>query len=324
MVSKRAPIGYVARLKRESAFNQGCLAVVPDPAVLRSDFLTWALSVRGNELNVLGRGTTFMELSAGDLASAVFQLPSLDQQRAIADYLDRETAKIDALIEQQERLIATLRERSSAFREHQLLSRTAARKTTARRAFTKVSRPAVSGLEVITAYRDGRVTHRSNRRDDGYTMSDLEHGYQEIRPGEIVFHALDGFAGAVGVSDSHGNATPVYHVCTPTQGDDPEFLALYLRQLGTCGLLSTLAPNVRQRSVDFRNWSTFGRIPLELPEPQVQRDAVRAIKASERRIDELIQTAERFIELSRERRAALITAAVTGQIEVGAAWAAKH
>lgn len=255
-------------------------------------------------------------IGASQVRALALPVPPPDEQRAIADYLDHETAKIDALIEKQERLIAALRERSAGFREHHLLGRADARSTSVRRALARVSRPAVPGLEVITAYRDGRVTRRSNRRDDGYTMSDLEHGYQEIRPGEIVFHALDGFAGAVGVSDSHGNATPVYHVCTPTQDDDAEFIALYLRQLGTSGLLSTLAPNVRQRSVDFRNWSTFGRVPLELPEPQAQRDAVRAIQTSERQIDELIEKAERLIKLSGERRAALIAAAVTGQIDV--------
>ena len=41
-------------------------------------------------------------------------MPPLDEQRAIADYLDRETARIDTLIEEQQRLIEMLRERRSA------------------------------------------------------------------------------------------------------------------------------------------------------------------------------------------------------------------
>ncbi|WP_332642617.1 hypothetical protein [Aeromicrobium sp.] len=246
-------------------------------------------------------------------------VPDLHEQRAIADYLDRETAQIDALIEKQERLIATVRERLDAVKERHLLGRSDVRVTTVRRALTKRSRRAVIGLGVITAYRDGRVTKRSNRREEGYTMSDLEQGYQEILPGEVVFHGMDGFAGAVGVSDSHGNATPVYHACVPSGVDDPEFIALHLRQLGTSGLLATLAPNVRQRSVDFRNWATFGRVPLELPDPEAQRRAVKDIRYQEARVALLVAKAERLIELSRERRAALITAAVTGQIDVGSA-----
>jgi type I restriction enzyme S subunit len=69
-----------------------------------------------------------------------------------------------------------------------------------------LARRAVRGLGVVTAYRDGTVTLRSNRRDEGYTLSDTEHGYQEVRPGDVVFHALDGFAGAVGYPTA--TATP--------------------------------------------------------------------------------------------------------------------
>ena len=45
-------------------------------------------------------------------------VPPLEEQRAIADYLDRETARIDTLIEEQQRLIEMLRERRSALRTH--------------------------------------------------------------------------------------------------------------------------------------------------------------------------------------------------------------
>jgi len=171
-------------------------------------------------------------------------------------------------------------------------------------------------LGVITAYRDGTVTLRSNRRDAGYTFSDTEQGYQEIRPGDLVFHALDGFAGAIGVSDSHGNATPVYHVCEPVAGDDPEYVAMLLRYLGVSGFLATQAPNVRERSVDFRNWAMLARIPLALPGVEEQRAAVVDIQAQISRVDTLITEAERFIELAQERRSALITAAVAGQLDV--------
>lgn len=169
---------------------------------------------------------------------------------------------------------------------------------------------------MVTAYRDGTVTLRSNRRDEGYTFSDTEHGYQEVCAGDLVFHALDGFAGAVGISDSHGNATPVYHVCEMISDDDPAYLALLLRHLGVSGYLATQAPSVRQRSVDFRNWSTFARIPVALPSADVQRDVIAEVREQTAKINTLIAETERFIELARERRSALITAAVTGQIDV--------
>lgn len=162
----------------------------------------------------------------------------------------------------------------------------------------------------MTAYRDGAVTLRSNRREDGYTFSFTENGYQEIRRGDLVFHALDGFAGAVGVSDSDGNASPVYHVCQAVMGDDHRYLAILLRHLGTSGFLATQAPNVRERSVDFRNWATFARVPLLLPLPEEQRLLADYLNRETDRIDTLIEEQQHLIEMLRERRRALATGAV--------------
>ncbi|MFV5992883.1 restriction endonuclease subunit S [Streptomyces sp. NPDC056231] len=262
------------------------------------------------------RTATLPSLSRDVLRSIPIPLPPIEEQHAIADYLDRETARIDTLIEEQQRLIALLRERRDAEADDLLRSPSEARHTTVKRVLQPLSRPAASGLGVITAFRDGIVTLRSNRREEGYTFSNTENGYQEVRPGDLVFHALDGFAGAVGVSDSHGNATPVYHVCVATAGDDVAYVARLLRYLGRSGFLATQAPNVRERSVDFRNWSMFGRLPLTLPPVDEQRRIAAHLDEQAAKVDQLITETERFIELARERRAALITAAVTGQIDV--------
>lgn len=252
------------------------------------------------------------------LADMPIALPPIDEQRLIARYLDSETARIDELLEQQRALIETLRERRTAARDAHLAGRDGKRSTTVRRVLQPMNRPPAPGLGVVTAYRDGVVTLRSNRRDDGYTFSDSEQGYQEVLPGDLVFHALDGFAGAVGLSDSHGVCTPVYHVCRVVTDDVPEYVAMLLRHLGTSGFLAAQAPNVRERSVDFRNWQTFARIPLYLPSPKEQREIVADISQRTLEIDTLVAKAGHFVELARERRGALINAAVTGQIDVRA------
>lgn len=250
------------------------------------------------------------------IADMAFGVPPKVEQTAITSFLNRETAQIDALIEEQQRLVDMLNERRQAVLDEHFRGTEGKRLTRVKQVLQDVPRPAVPGLGVVTAYRDGVVTLRSNRRDDGYTLSDSEHGYQEIQPGDLVFHALDGFAGAVGISVSHGNATPVYHACTAVAGDDLEYVAQLLRYLGVSGFLATQAPSTRQRSVDFRNWSTFGRIPLALPPVQEQRRVVARLSEQTAKIDTLISETERFIELAKERRSALITAAVTGQIDV--------
>ena len=253
------------------------------------------------------------------IADMPIAVPPHEEQEAIVDYLDRETAQIDTLISKQEQLIATLRERTSSLRSSLLAEDGERRRTVVRRALEKLNRVPLAGQGVITAYRDGVVTLRSNRREGGYTFSDTEAGYQGIEPGDVVFHALDGFAGAVGVSDSRGVGSPGYHVCRPRGGVDPNYVAELLRFLGTSGFLTQQAPNVRERSIDFRNWQTFARVPLELPDLERQKAVVRKLAEHDRLTASLSAKAERFIELAKERRAALITAAVTGQIDVRAA-----
>ena len=73
--------------------------------------------------------------------------------------------------------------------------------------------------EIVTAFRDGQVTLRSNRRTDGFTMADKEVGYQHICEGDLVVHSMDGGFGAIGVSDSCGKASPVVHAYTSNSCD---------------------------------------------------------------------------------------------------------
>ena len=63
---------------------------------------------------------------------------------------------------------------------------------------------------VITCFRDGEVTLRSNRREDGFTFAIQEIGYQGVDVGDLVVHGMDGFAGAIGISDSRGKASPAH------------------------------------------------------------------------------------------------------------------
>ena len=80
-----------------------------------------------------------------------------------------------------------------------------------------LQKPVNEDDEVITCFRDGEVTLRRNRRELGFTMSDKEIGYQGIDIGDLVVHGMDGFAGAIGISDSRGKASPVLNVLETEQ-----------------------------------------------------------------------------------------------------------
>lgn len=290
------------------------------PFAERADgrFLDYALqdALSAGRVDLVTSTATIPHFTADKVSKFEIGAPPLDEQRAIADFLDRETGQIDALVAKQEEFVALLRERREALLDAEFQTGEGKRRTTVRQAVVRLIRMPTPGSGVVTAYRDGVVTLRASRRADGYTMSEAEAGYQEVCPGDIVFHALDGFAGAVGISDSLGQCSPVYHVCRPRYDDDSRYLALLIRYLGTSGFLSTQAPSTRQRSVDFRNWGTFARVPLMLPSVEHQMAFVAEFRRQETGIGSLIAKAQEHIAFAKERRAALITAAVTGQIGV--------
>jgi type I restriction enzyme S subunit len=174
---------------------------------------------------------------------------------------------------------------------------------------TKRERPVRSGDAVVTAFRDGQVTLRSARRDEGFTLSDQEIGYQGVEPGDLVIHGLDAFAGSVGVSDSRGKCSPVYHVCRATNDADARFVAYALRAEAASGYLALQAGNVRQRAVDFRNWQTLAHIVVPCPPPHIQRAIADFLDAETTRIDRIIAARQRQIALVRQRLAAAIVEA---------------
>lgn len=178
--------------------------------------------------------------------------------------------------------------------------------------FHKMDRSVRDEDQVVTAFRDGEVTLRSNRRTEGFTFSIKEIGYQGVRRGDLVIHAMDGFAGAIGVSDSDGKCSPVYSVCVAQ--DDTEVNLFYygylLRHMALTGFILSLAKGIRERSTDFR-YNVFGELFLPLPLPSEQCAIAAFLHRETAHIDALISEQRRLIELLQERRAAVISHAVT-------------
>lgn len=113
ILSTRAPIGYVVRAGTELSTNQGCKSLVPRVS-MEPQFFQYVLGAARPALQASGNGTTFMELSTVALGSIRLPVPSLAEQRRIADYLDAESAQVDELIAEQEHLVVLLLERREA------------------------------------------------------------------------------------------------------------------------------------------------------------------------------------------------------------------
>lgn len=178
--------------------------------------------------------------------------------------------------------------------------------------FNRMERPVRPEDDVVTAFRDGQVTLRTNRRTEGFTNAIQEHGYQGIRKGDLVIHAMDAFAGAIGVSDSDGKSTPVYAACLP-RGEYPVnsyYYAYLLRYMAHSGYIESLSKGIRERSTDFR-FAEFRELPLPIPDKDEQDRIVVFLDQKTAEIDAAIAKKERLIELLDEQKSILINSLVT-------------
>ena len=178
--------------------------------------------------------------------------------------------------------------------------------------FKKIERKVNEEDQIVTCFRDGQVTLRANRRTEGFTNALKEHGYQGIRKGDLVIHAMDAFAGAIGISDSDGKATPVYSVCLPhdKQKIDVYFYAYYLRNLALSGFISSLAKGIRERSTDFR-YADFAELLLPIPSYLEQQKIAQFLDDKTAKIDQAVDLAEKQIALLKEHKQIMIQNAVT-------------
>ncbi len=336
-------------INRMRAF-QGALGIAPedgvvspDYAVLRVDsrvdkrwlnyFLTSGFTVATMASLVRGIGGTEAgnvrtpRLNISDLQSMTAPLVSAGEQRAIADYLDREIARIDTLIKEQQRLIEMLRERRRAVVLHAIYEPISAGVVT-----DKLGRSAHIGngstpRRESTAYWDGgdipwlnsSVVNESRvmRAEQFVTAVALRECHLPVvAPGSVL-------VGLTGQGKTRGTATILdieatvnQHVAYVTPDRNmwlPEYLLWSLR-----------ASYDELRRLSEENGSTKGGLTCEalkqfrlaVPALGEQRRIAAYLDQQTAKIDALIEESERFIEFARERRAALITAAVTGQIDV--------
>lgn len=178
--------------------------------------------------------------------------------------------------------------------------------------FKKEERPVRDCDDIVTCFRDGQVTLRTNRRTEGFTNALKEHGYQGIRKGDLVIHAMDAFAGAIGVSDSDGKSTPVYSVCTPRiEGKvNQYYYAYFLRNMANSNIILSLAKGIRERSTDFR-FKDFGELNIVFPSIEEQTAIAAFLDDKTAKIDRAIAQKEKMIALLKERKQIIIQNAVT-------------
>lgn len=178
-------------------------------------------------------------------------------------------------------------------------------------------RPIRDNDEIITCFRDGQVTRRSNRREDGFTFADKEIGYQGILKGDLVIHGMDGFAGAIGISDSDGKGSPVLNVCRPKNGSDTRYINYYLRTLALQNVFIALSTGIRERSCDLR-WKKIAELLFTIPPLKTQQKIADYLDEKCGEIDATIAKQKESIEKLKAYKQSLISETVTKGLDKSA------
>lgn len=179
----------------------------------------------------------------------------------------------------------------------------------------KEKRDVKDGYGVVTAFRDGEVTLRENRRTEGFTFAIKEIGYQGVLKGDLVISAMDAFAGAMGISDSEGKCSPVYSVCSPIKKLVPQYYKYLLKEMSQKGYILSLAKGIRERSTDFR-YAEFANTYLLYPNILQQSKIANFLDEKTTQFDSIISKKEALIQKLEEAKKSLISEVVTGKVKV--------
>lgn len=173
---------------------------------------------------------------------------------------------------------------------------------------TYLQKPVKTNDGVITCFRDGEVTLRSNRREDGFTMADKEIGYQGVDVGDLVVHGMDGFAGAIGISDTRGKASPVLNVLNSSQ--NKKYIMYYLRSMAYGEVFTALATGIRVRSCDLR-WNKLSELSYPVPPLSEQKQIATFLDSKCSELDTLSADIQKEIEILEQYKKSVIFEAVS-------------
>ena len=269
-----------------------------------------------------------------DLKRLPVLVPPDKEMDVIASYLDRETQRIDALVAKKARFIELLRERRQA-----LITRAVTKGLNADvlmkgsgsasgismpnhwqavKFWTVAKEVSVTGVpheNLMSVYLDRGVIPYSEGGGLVHKPSESLEGYQLVMPGNFVMNNQQAHRGSVGVSKFRGIVSPAYLVFALSKDLDPDFANYQFRERRFVDemMLSSQGVGDIQRQV---KWPLLREAKVFLPPLAEQQSIVAYLNNATARIDNLIGRTERSIELLREHRTALITAAVTGKIDL--------
>ena len=314
---------------------------------LERDFLALAAQSAAN--NLQGYGVSIESLNYGMWSELLIPAPPLEEALLIASFIDRETAKIDALITEKQRLIELLQEKRQAVISH---------------AVTKGLNPNAplkdSGVEwlgeVPEHWKVKRMKHLCKSIEQGWSPQCESEPSDGDAPGVLKVGCVNGgvfrpaenkklppdlapipqysvkkgdlLVSRANTKELVGSAAAIeedfpwlyicdklYRITVKTDLSTANYLCLYLASSEARGEIE-LGASGASPSMQNISQSVLLDLPVPLPQTEEQERICSAIAIQCALIDELTAKATDAIRLFQERRSALISAAVTGQIDV--------
>lgn len=343
VLTKRAPIGQLALLGLDACSNQGCFLLSAREGI-EPRFFYYVIANSVPLLQALGRGSTFMELSTDDLKALRVPVLAYDQQVKLANYLDASVAKVDELLQSKRDLLQILAEKRKAiiatavtrgldpkvklrdsgvpwlgeipthWEHRNLRFCCTAIQTGGTPAPEFLDYDGDDGLEWLTPgdFGESLVPQRSTRR---VAPGALSAGDLKMFPaGTVLVVGIGATLGKVGVLPHPASANQQVNALIPRDDVDTSFLAYEMSVLA-----ELLRVSANTATLPILNQQRMGDVPVLVPPLDEQRAVVAHIGRETAKLDAVRAATERTIALLKERRSALIAAAVTGQLDVGAA-----
>ncbi|MFL9782478.1 restriction endonuclease subunit S [Vibrio cyclitrophicus] len=280
--------------------------------------------------------TALPSMTQEHLGNYIFAVPvEVSDRTQIANFLDHETAKIDTLIDKQQQLIKLLKEKRQAVISHAVtkgLNPQAPMKDSGvewlkevpehwevlptKRLFKLVAEPSEpnNDHELLSVYTAIGVAPRRELEQKGNKASSTD-GYWLVKKGDIIVNKLLAWMGAVGYSNYDGVTSPAYDILRKIKSINPKFYHYLFRQEFTQQEFKRWSRGIMEMRLRLY-FEELGRIFMPVPPVEEQNAIVEKIEQLESQFANIENDANKQIDLLKERRTALISAAVTGKIDV--------
>jgi type I restriction enzyme S subunit len=302
----------------------------PNPSRCLGPYLRWALAgtPARDQMSAAATGVTRFGLRADAIAGLKLAIPPLSEQLALATYLDRETARIDALVASKQRVVTLLEERFTILREDVIQSVPATAVKLGRfvttisqgvspRAESRQADAGEWGVLKLSAVKRGRFAPSEHKAlpPDIQPNPTLVPQVGDVLVTRANTPQLVGDTCAVTDSVSRLMLSDLIYVLRLRSDLQPEYAAQALLTSDARRQLSSLARGTSQSMVKLRG-EDVKNTTIPLPTPESQQSIVHTLNTARTEMDVVVLQLERSIALLKERRQSLITAAVTGQLDI--------